>query len=383
MGVLGEPMDGTGDYTREMVAQAGGSSLTALVEAAQKGADRDAATQVMIAGARKIVAELVAKDGLDGEMCLGGSTAAASGAAVMGGLPIGLPKLLLTTFSRLAPIGEEDIVVMQTPTDLLGLNAIVGRALSNAAGALAGMAEQVVPASVQKPLVGITALGVTTPAVQQVITRLEDKGYDTAVFHATTEKLDRLIADGAINALIDLTTFETTIKLCYSDEQIKAATGATQVDRSRLASAVRLGIPQVVAPGGLDIHILPGVSSAEMIPAMLQGRPWAQHGPEIMLVRTGPEEMQLLAQAIAQRINQAPNRVAAVIPVRGFSDASREGAALHAPETDRVFIDLLKQQVQAGTTVQTVDCAINDAQFADAVLEAFDSLTKGAQQDAI
>ncbi|WP_157976525.1 Tm-1-like ATP-binding domain-containing protein [Parahaliea mediterranea] len=382
MGILGEPMAGEGDYPRQQVAEAGGSSLDELVAAARSGADRDAGTRIMIKGAKRIVAELAAQDKLDGVMGLGGSTAAAAGAAVMNGLPIGLPKILLTTFTRLAPIGEEDIVVMQTPTDLIGLNAIVSRALANAAGALAGMVEQTVPTASKKKLVGITALGVTTPAVQHVISRLESQGFDTAVFHATTEKLDRLIAGGVINAVIDLTTFESILKLCYSDEQLQAATGTTEVDRTRLTSAEQRGIPLVIAPGGLDIHILPGVQSKDMIPAPLQGRPSAKHGPDIMLVRTSAEEMKAVATDIARRLNQAPGRVAAVIPTAGFSDASREGTSLYAPHTDQVFIDLLRQQANSASALHILDCNINDAQFADAVIEVFNTVLKGDQNDA-
>ena len=125
---------------------------------------------------------------LDGILSLGGSTAAATGAAVMKGLPMGLPKLLITTFISLAPVGDEDITVMQSPVDLVGLNRIVARTLANAAGAIVGMVEQDVPKAQEKKLVGITALGVTTPAVQKVISRLESRGYDSIVFHATSRQ---------------------------------------------------------------------------------------------------------------------------------------------------------------------------------------------------
>lgn len=374
MGVMGTPMDGDGDYPRAAVATAGGRSLDSLVADANAGTDRGVASRVMIAGAKAIVARLVKQGELDGIMGLGGSTAAGSGAEVMAGLPIGFPKLLLTTFLRLAPIGEEDIVVMQSPADLIGLNAVVARTLANAAGALMGMAQQSIPAGFAKPVVGITALGVTTPAVMRVIAGLERLGYDAVVFHATTEKLDRMIEGGAIDAVIDLTTFEATVKLCYPDELIMAATGATSVDRRRLPSLARKPIPQIIAPGGLDMHILQGVRSPDAMPEMLKGRSFAQHGPEIMLVRTGTQEMEVVAGSLADRINHASGPVAAIIPLRGFSDASRAGAALHSPQTDRVFVDTLKAGVRDRARLQEVDCNINDPLFADTVIDTFKKL---------
>lgn len=292
----------------------------------------------------------------------------------MAGLPVGFPKLLLTTFLRLAPIGDEDIVVMQSPADLIGINAVVARTLANAAGALIGMAEQTVPADSARPVVGITALGTTTPAVMRVIEGLEQLGYDTVVFHATTEKLDRMIAGGVIDAVVDLTTFEATSKLCYPDDLIMAATGATSVDRRRLPSLSGKAVPQIIAPGGLDMHILLGVKSPSAVPEMLQGRATAMHGPEIMLVRTNAQEMEAVAGSLAERINQASGPVAAIIPLRGFSDASRVGAALHSPATDRVFIETLKAGVKDSATLEEVDCNINEPAFADVVIEAFKKL---------
>ncbi|MCB1679774.1 MAG: Tm-1-like ATP-binding domain-containing protein [Halioglobus sp.] len=375
MGVMGEPIADGGDYSRQAVAEAGGASLAELVAAAKAGAERGAATEVMIRGARHIIAQLVASGELHGVIGLGGSTAAASGAAVMSGLPVGLPKLLLTTFQRLAPIGDEDIVVMQSPVDLIGMNAIVAQTLSNAAGAMAGMVEQTAPEGHHRPVVGITALGVTTPAVQQVIAGLEARGYDAVVFHATSENLDRLVAGGAIAAVIDLTTFEAIVKLCYSDELIKAATGTATVDRRRLPSLQRRAIVQVIAPGGLDLHILPGVQSEAAIPKPLQGRACATHGPNVMLVRTNETEMQAVAKALAERINESPGPVAMLIPRRGFSDASRAGSALYSPQTDQAFINALRQHLNDLSALQELDCAINDAPFAAAILDTFTQLS--------
>jgi uncharacterized protein (UPF0261 family) len=374
VGVMGSPHM-SGDFTREDVAEAGGKSLHQLVEAANAGADRKQATDVMIAGARKIVADLYSAGRLDGILSLGGSTAAATGVAVMKGLPIGLPKLLITTFISLAPVGQEDIAVMQSPVDLVGLNRIVVRTLSNAAGAIAGMVQQEVPKALEKPLVGITALGVTTPAVQKVIARLEDRGYDCIVFHATTDKLDRMTRDGVIDAILDITTFETVPKVLYSAEVLSRLSGSAQPDRSRLKCAAERAIPQVIAPGGLDMHIFPGATDIDSVPPEYRGRAWSMHGPNVVLVRTTEQELGQVGASIAERANRATGPVTIVIPFGGFSEASRKGAALHDPQADQGFIRTLKANLDKRIKVIEVDCNINDDRFADEALRAFDEMT--------
>ena len=374
VGVMGSPHM-PADFTREEVAQAGGKSLRQLVEAASAGADRRQATDVMIAGARKIVADLYSAGKLDGILSLGGSTAAATGAAVMKGLPMGLPKLLISTFISLAPVGDEDMTVMQSPVDLVGLNRIVARTLANAAGAIVGMVEQEVPQAQEKKLVGITALGVTTPAVQKVISRLEERGYDSIVFHATSEKLDRMARDGVIDVILDLTTFETILKVLYPPEVLSTLSRFGEVDKSRLSSAAEKAIPQIIAPGGVDMHIFPGATGIDSVPPDYRGRAWSMHGPNVVLVRTTEEELEEVGANIAERANRAAGPVAVVIPLGGFSDASRKGAPLYDPQADQGFIRALKRNLDKRIKVVEVDCNINEDAFVDEVLRTFDEMT--------
>jgi uncharacterized protein (UPF0261 family) len=374
VGVMGSPHM-PADFTREEVAEAGGKSLRQLVEAASAGADRQQATDVMIAGARRIVADVYSAGRLDGILSLGGSTAAATGAAVMKGLPMGLPKLLITTFMSLAPIGNEDIAVMQSPVDLVGLNRIVARTLANAAGAIVGMVEQEVPKAQERKLAGVTALGVTTPAVQKVISRLEKRGYDCIVFHATSEKLDTMARDGAIDVILDLTTFETVPKLLYPAEVLATLSPSGQVDRSRLSSAAGKAIPQIIAPGGLDMHIFPGATGIDSVPPEYRDRAWSLHGPNVVLVRTTDQELQQVGATIAGRANKAAGPVAIVIPLGGFSDASKKGAPLYDPQADQAFVRALKRDLDKRIKVVEVDCNINEDDFADEVVRAFDEVT--------
>jgi len=378
VGVLGSPYM-PGDFTREKVAEAGGKSLQQLVEAANAGADRKQATDVMIAGARIIVADLHSAGRLGGILSLGGSTAAAIGAAVMKGLPIGLPKLLITTFISLAPVGDEDITVMQSPVDLVGVNKIVARTLSNAAGAIVGMVHQEAPRTREKKLAGITALGVTTPAVQKVISGLEERGYDSIVFHATTDKLDRMVGDGVIDAILDLTTFETVPKVLYPTELLSRLSPSGQVDRSRLSCATEKAIPQVIAPGGLDMHIFPGATGIDSVPSEYRDRAWSMHGPNVVLVRTAEQELSQVGANIAERANKAAGPVAIVIPLRGFSEASKKGAPLYNPQADQGFIRALKENLDKRIKVIEVDCNMNDAGFVEQVLRTFDDITTSTE----
>jgi uncharacterized protein (UPF0261 family) len=374
-GVMGQPLF-DGDYARNYVAEAGGASLQQLIEAAEKGAARYEATKIMAEGVRKIALDLYASGKLDGIMSLGGSTGAALGAGVMRALPMGVPKLIVTTFIDPAPIGDADITVMQTPVDLVGLNKIVMRALSNAAGALVGMVEQKLSEAEEKTLIGITALGVTTPAVQNIMARLEQKGCDVLVFHAKTAELDKLVKGGAVDAIIDLTSFETVPMTLYSDDMVSLLVGSPEVRRTRLDSANEKGIPQIIAPGGLDMHIFPG-SGIEAVPSEYHGRAWTMHGENIVLFRTSSEEMEQIAGSIAQRANTASGPVVILIPLRGFSEASRKGAPLHDPEADNVFIQTLKQRVEKRIEIIEVDCHINDDEFAARVEKAFDKIVPG------
>ncbi|RJP21330.1 MAG: UPF0261 family protein [Candidatus Abyssobacteria bacterium SURF_5] len=374
-GVVGSPRCRS-DIPREMIAEEGGKKLEELIAAAKRGADRYEATKVMAEGVAKIAEHLHATGELDGIMSLGGSTGAMLGAAAMKKLPIGVPKLIVTTYAALAPIGEADITVMQSPIDLVGLNRIVKKTLSNAAGAMVGMVEQELADTEKKMVVGITALGVTTPAVQNVIAHLEKRGIESIVFHAKTTELDELINQGSVTAVIDLTSFETVPMVLYSDEMVSLLAGSPEIRRTRLDSASDKRLPQIIAPGGLDMHILPGTGK-ESIPAQYQDRAWTMHGEYIVLFRTNKAEMELIAKSIADRVNRAKGPVAVLIPRAGFSEASRRGAPLFDPEADEAFISALKANVDRRIEVEEIDCHINDGEFADRMIQVFDRLVSG------
>ena len=369
VGVMGQPMCAA-DYAKEQVAEKGGKTLAQLVAAANKGADRKDATDVMINGAKAILADLNAEERLGAVICLGGSTGAAIGSAIMADLPVGIPKLVITTFISSVSASAKDLLVMQSPVDLIGLNTIVKQTLSNAVGAVTGMLEAEASITEVKPLVGITALGVTTPAVQKIIEHLAEKGFDTVVFHAITEELNRQIDDGTINAVIDLTPYETVPYTLYPEEMFAMTGGGAEDGDFRLSATSRKEIPMVVATGGLDLHIIPGAKNIDDAPELLKDRAWTNHGPDIVLVRPSVEESLLIGEGFAKQLNASKGQVEILIPQKGFSEVGKADAPLHDPEADLAVITALKKEASE-LSIKEYDYYINDDEFVDVVVDAF------------
>jgi uncharacterized protein (UPF0261 family) len=364
VGVLGKPLF-KADISREKVARAGGKSLRELVEAAKKGADRTEATNVMIEGVKQIVRKLHAQGKLDGIISLGGSTGSAIGTSVMSILPIGVPKLMVSTGFELQFVGAKDITIMQTPADILGLNSVMRQTLASAAGAIVGMAEARVREKAM-PLIGMTALGVTTPAVMNMKPFLEKRGYEAIVFHSKTKILDELIADDRICGIIDLTTFEIMIPISFHLPEEMAE------DRLRIAG--EKGLPQIIIPGGLDMFIFPGTK--ETVPPEYAERSLHVHGPDIVLVRTTGEEVAKAAKLIAERANRASGPVAIVIPLQGFSAVDKQGQHFYDPEADAAFARVIKDIAKKKVDIIEVNANINDVKFAREVVDTFDKLLK-------
>lgn len=364
VGVLGKPII-KADIPREEVAQAGGKSLSGLIEAAEKGADRTEGTNTMIKGVEKIVKGLHSAGKLDGIMSLGGSTGTSIGTAAMRALPIGVPKLMVTTWFNAQYVGTKDITMMQTPADILGLNSVIRKTLASAAGAIVGMTEAEVPERV-KPLIGITALGVTTPAVMKIKPLLEERGYDPVVFHSKTQILDELIEEGRIGGIIDLTIFEVLIPLAFHLPE--------ELAENRLRLAGEKGLPQVIAPGGLDMLIFPGTK--ETIPPEYKDRILHAHGPDTVLARTTRDEVGWAAKIISERANRAAGPVAIVIPLRGFSAVDKEGQHFYDPEADGSFAQVVKDTVRESVDIVEVGAHINHDEFAKKVVDTFDEMTK-------
>lgn len=322
----------------------------------------------MSRGGRQVVAGLAADGRIAAIIGLGGSTGTALCGAIMSGLPAGFPGVLLTTVPALARTGNAAIAVMEAPADLIGLNRIVAQALTQAAYAALGLAAAPRAAATGRPLVGITALGVTTPAAQHVLAELDRIGVEGVVFHWRTGRLDDLIASGVIDGVIDLTAYEA---VALADELGAGAEPESAV--VRLDAARRLDLPWVVAPGGLDMHIIVTPDGESGVPGWLRGRPWSRHGPQIVLVRTDRADMRRVASLLAGQL-RGTTRSAVLVPRRGFSDADQPGRPLWDPGTDAEFTTALRASLAGRTPVAEVDCHINDPAFASALVREYQRL---------
>lgn len=357
-GVLGEPAI-EADFPRQQVARAGGAELADLIAAGDKGR----AIQTMIDGTRAIVVDLYAAGKLGGVLAVGGGQGTAIGTAAMQALPIGVPKVMVSTIASgrnlFEPyVGTSDVTLMHSVADILGLNTITRRIFANAAAAVAAMAEasEAVEES-GRTVLGATMLGLTTPCVLHAKKRLEEWGYELVAFHPNGtggRSMERLIDDSVIQGVLDLSTQELTGYVCH---------GLFDAGPDRLTAAGRQGIPQVVAPGGTDYIVLGPLSS---LTEEQRCRPLIIHNPNITLVRTAKEEMAQVGHLMACRLNEARGPVAVLIPLRGFSYSDRPGHAFYDPKADAALIEALEAHLDPKIELVKIDAHINDEAFADA-----------------
>jgi uncharacterized protein (UPF0261 family) len=360
LGILGEPFFAP-DIPAAEVARAGGSDLDAL---RAKG-DRGAAVEVMQRGVCALVQTLFADGRFDGVAGLGGGGGTAMIAAAMRTLPVGVPKLIVSTMAsgNTAPyVGVKDLTLMSSVVDIAGLNPLSRRILANAAAAVAGMVaagrREPVEQAHDRPLLAATMFGVTTPAVTAIRERLERAGYDVIVFHATGtggRAMEGLIGDGFFAGVADVTTTE------WCDEVVG---GVLSAGPDRLGAAARAGIPQVVSVGALDMV---NFGPIETVPERFRGRTLYRHNDAVTLMRTTPEECAEIARRIAEQLNRAAGPVVVVLPRRGVSAIDAEGKPFHDPDADRVLFDTLRASLAPAIRVVEIDAHINDPAFADVV----------------
>ncbi len=367
-GILGEPVVEP-DVTREEVAAAAGVDVDVLAGAR----DRSAALEAMSRGAGEIVLGLHAEGRLDAIGALGGTGGTTIAAHVMQRLPIGVPKLIVSTAASgdTSPyFGPVDVTIMHSVVDVAGSNSILARILVNAAGALAGMATAAaIPPVEERPLIVASMFGVTTPCVTVARERLEELGYEVLVFHQIGlggQSLEAVVETGAVAGVLDVTTSG------LADE---AGGGTWPAASERVEVAGRLGIPQVVSLGGLDIV---AIGPPEPLPERFAGRPIYLHNEVLAATRPTPAESRQIGAALAGKLNAAVGPTALFVPLRGLSMLSTEGAVLHDPEADDALLASLRELVdRSSVEVHEVDAELNDPQFALAMAERLHELVTG------
>ncbi len=307
---------------------------------------------------------LVARDDVAGVITAGGSGAAALAAPAMQRLPIGLPKLIVTTLASgdVSPfVGSSDIAMLYPVVDISGLNTISRQVLANAAHAMAGMVRAWRPPPVEtRPAIGLTMFGVTTPCVQGVTQALQDE-FECLVFHATGtggRSLEKLADDGRLKAMVDLTTTEIADLLCG---------GVLSAGEDRLGAAARRRLPYLGSCGALDMVNFWG---RETVPAAFNDRLFHVHNAHVTLMRTTPDENRRIGEWIAERLNRMEGLVRFLIPEGGVSALDAPGQAFWSPEADAALFEALEARTRqsARRRLVRVPAHINDPAFIEAVV---------------
>jgi uncharacterized protein (UPF0261 family) len=375
---------GTPDVDQEAVATAAGRDLADLA----RSGDRGAAVTAMGQGAAAILTGLASPDGsggpLDGVLALGGSGGSSIAARAVRDLPIGLPKLIVSTMASgdVSPyVGASDVTMMYSVVDIAGINRLSRSVLGNAAAAMAGMAQEHArrrnggpgdgPMK-ERPLIGASMFGVTTPAVDAARERLDELGYEVLVFHATGsggQALESLARSGMLAGVLDLTTTE------LADDLVG---GVLSAGPGRLTAAGASGVPQVVSLGALDMV---NFGPEATVPEAFSGRRFFVHNPTVTLMRTTAEENAELGRRIAAKLSAATAPTVLLIPRGGVSMLDAEGQAFHDPDADRALFDAVLAGV-AGSAVTVVeeDGNINDAAVARRAADELHALVSTAKE---
>ncbi len=359
VGTGGEPTV-TPDISRFEVVEAGGLDLEPLVA---RG-DRGECVSAMAKAAPKLLSRLVAEFRIDGVISLGGGGGTAIASAAMRALPIGFPKLIVSTLAsgNTAPyVGTSDIVMMPAVVDVQGLNRISRTIFSRAAGAICGMVEVDVATDEDRPLIVASMFGNTTKCIEAAIPLLEAAGYEVLVFHATGtggRAMESLIASGMVAGVLDITTTE------LADELVG---GVLSAGPERLDAAAKHGIPAIVVPGCLDMV---NFGERHTVPAKFAGRTFYEHNPQVTLMRTTPDECEALGRLLAAKVNASTGLVSVLVPRRGISVISAAGGPFHDPAADAALFTAIENGLRIGIPCQSLDCEINDPAFAKACVES-------------
>ena len=356
------------DVSRQDVAAAAQADANALAAAG----DRGAAVSAMAQGAAAVAKRLHEQGRLDGIASVGGSGNSSIAAAAMRALPVGVPKLIVSTVASgdTRPyMGASDVTMTYSVVDISGINQISARILTNAAGAIAGMVKaQAPPVAEAKPLVTASMFGVTTPSVTRARERLEELGYEVLVFHQTGtggESMEELMRAGFIAGSLDVTTTE------LADELVGGVLAAYP---GRLEAAGELGLPQVVSLGALDMV---NFGPRESVPERFEGRNLYVHNPTITLMRTTPDECRELGRRIGRKLSGAKGPTALFVPLKGVSMIATEGQPFHDPEADAALLEGLRETLGDNVEIHELDLDVNDDAFALAMADRLHEMISG------
>lgn len=344
------------DVSNTLVAKIGGGNIEVLVEKR----DRGYAMEVLSKGLEILVPKLYERGLFDGVISLGGTGGTSLATRAMRALPIGVPKVMVSTMASgdtRRYVGTSDIVMIPSIVDVAGINYISSQVFANAAHAVAGMVKGHCPVTGQtKPLVAATMYGVTTPCVMTAKAYLEEHGYEVLVFHASGiggRSMEQLIRTGVICGVLDMTTTE------WCDELMG---GVMPGGRDRNEAAALAGIPQVVSVGAMDMVTF---GARDSVPERYEHRNLRMHNPQLTIMRTTAEENRKIGLCLAEKLNMAKGETVLMLPLKGVSMVDAEGQPFYGPEEDKALFDTLKENVKNHRVeIVEMDAHINDEIFA-------------------
>lgn len=351
------------DFSNEDVLKYAACSLDKLANM-----QKSAAVNAMTKGAKLLVSQLLEQGKIAGILSLGGTNGTTLATPVMQMLPFGFPKVMVSTIASGDTryyVGQADIIMINSVTDIAGVNFFTKNVYVNAALCLIGMVKnrkKYLKCKQKRPIIAATMMGVTTPCVNRIKKRLEKKGYELVIFHANGnggKAMEKFINTNSFSGVIDLTTTEVINEIANS----KFTAGP-----ERLSAGIKNGIPQVISPGAMDMLVF---GLPEDIPEKYSNRTIYRHNPSITLVRTDIEENMKAGRFMAEKLNKSEKaKTTVLLPLKGFSQLDKEGEPFYGREEDQAFIESLKKNLNK-SRVEIVECNhhINDPEFADTAVD--------------
>ncbi|HUS70433.1 MAG TPA: Tm-1-like ATP-binding domain-containing protein [Anaerolineae bacterium] len=370
------------DISADVVAKAGGGNIQEI----RASKDRGRLTPIMVKGAIVKIKELHAAGRVDGILSFGGASNTTIGTSIMKAFPFGLPKFMLSSTASMPAyaaqyIGTSDIAMMHSVVDIAGLNDLVRDALNRAAGAICGMVESGPPISAdalkgrEKPLIAVTEFGFAEGAGRYSMQYLEEKGYEPIAIHSQgigDRAMEELISQGIFDGVLDL------VPAGVSEEWIG---GNRAAGPTRLEAAGARGIPHVLTPCGFDMISCGPLSRKDRGDPLWESRRLAERKMFLpdefrLQIRTNAEELRETAKIVAQKLNKSKGPVKFLIPTQGWSKLSVEGADLHEPDTDKVFVQELRRNLKPEIEIIELDTHLNTPEFAKAAVDALDAMMR-------
>jgi uncharacterized protein (UPF0261 family) len=359
------------DIPRDEVFKFAGTTLNAMRERNDRGEAVTAAAK----GVSALILDLHARGDVAGVLGLGGSAGTIIGTSAMRALPIGVPKVMVSTLASGTVrqfVGDKDILMLNSIVDILGINRISRPILTNAARAVAGMVSlpPAPAAGSDKPLVAVTMFGVTTPCVMRAKETLEKEGFEVLVFHATGnggQAMETLISEGLIAGVLDLTTTELADELCG---------GFLTAGPERLTAAGKAGVPQVVSVGACDMV---NFYAPDSVPAKYKGRKFYPHNPVVTLMRTTSEENARIGEDLGRKVAAAKGPKAILLPKKGVSAIDAAGQPFDDPEARQALYTAIRKAA-VGVEILELDNHVNDPEFADAAARKLLDLMKASKR---